>query len=148
MLRRMILAGVMTGMVVTSAAADTMGPGSPYTGGYSYSPTSNPFESFLWTPLDFAAFGAYGGDFANIRKPVTPVTFFGGGDQDFTPPGPPAPDDEQAMLFARTTAPLASPPLLLEEESSIPVPEPGIMALAGAAMLGLSTRLRRRFMNR
>ena len=47
---------------------------SPY--GPLYSASSSPFEAFEWTPLDFAAFSAYGGDFSNVRRPVVPVTFF------------------------------------------------------------------------
>ena len=60
-----------------------------------YSASSSPFEAFEWTPLDLAAFNAYGGDFANVRKPVTPIYFY----EDLTPPpAPPGPDDEQAFL--------------------------------------------------
>lgn len=140
MLRRLMMAGMLTAGLAVPAAAETMGPSSPYGSAvFPYSPTASPFESFAWTPLDFAAFAAYGGDFANIRKPVAPVSFFL--DPGPAAPGAPGPDDEQEMMFARALAPAA----FLEESEAYSVAEPGILALAGAALVGLSARLRRRY---
>jgi hypothetical protein len=36
---------------------------------FTYSPGAVDFEDIEWTPLEFAAFSAYGGYFANIRRP-------------------------------------------------------------------------------
>jgi hypothetical protein len=156
MLRRVILSCALSLGVAASASAGSMGPqdaGLPY--GFLYSPSSSPFEAFEWTPLDFAAFSAYGGDFANVRRPVTPITFF---EEPFQPPQPPGPDDEQSMQFMSFAVfepmPFASF-LAFEELPGEPeddpalqqaaVPEPGTLALIGLGLLGASARLRRAF---
>jgi hypothetical protein len=157
MLRRVMLSCALSLGLAASASAGSIGPqdaGLPY--GFLYSPSSSPFEAFEWTPLDFAAFSAYGGDFANVRRPVTPITFF---EEPFQPPQPPGPDDELGSMsflsiavfeptpFASSLAFEALPgesegdPALQEAA----VPEPGTLALIGLGLLGASARLRRTF---
>ncbi len=153
MLRRIIPASALVLAVATSASAGSIGAQSgavlPY--GFMYSPSSSPFEAFEWTPLDFAAFSAYGGDFANVRKPVSPLYF---SVEPILPPEPPGFEDEQGTLqmlsmpqvegFSAGEARMAfmmavAPP----EEPENPVPEPGTLALIGLGLLGASARLRR-----
>ncbi len=154
MLRRIIPASALVLAVATSAFAGSIGAQSgavlPY--GFMYSPSSSPFEAFEWTPLDFAAFAAYGGDFANVRKPVSPIYFAA---EPLLPSEPPGFEDEQGTLqmlsmprfegFSAGEARMAfmmmaAPP---PEEPENPVPEPGTLALIGIGLLGASARLRR-----
>ncbi len=153
MLRPLILACALAVGVATSASADSMGAqsnGLPY--GFLYSPSSSPFEAFEWTPMDFAAFSAYGGDFANVRRPVTPLVFTV---DPLAPPELQGPDDEQIGL-QRLSVPFFEPlPQVpyrityqqLPEEDDTPssIPEPGALALIGIGLLGLSSRLRRAY---
>ncbi len=154
MLRRVILGCALSVATAASAVAGTIGPqaaGLPY--GFMYSPSSSPFEAFEWTPLDFAAFSAYGGDFANVRKPVTPIYFF---EEPIVPAQPQGPEDEQgAMLMMGMPffegMPSASEARMAFSMMAVPpddpeengVPEPGTLALIGLGLLGASARLRR-----
>ncbi len=157
MLRRFVLGCALSLAMAGSAVAGSIGPqtsGLPY--GFLYSPSSSPFEAFEWTPLDFAAFSAYGGDFANVRKPVSPIYFF---EDPAGAPQPQGPDDEHGamqimgmsffeempnasearMAFAMMAA---APP---DEPEDPAVPEPGALALIGLGLLGASARLRKTF---
>lgn len=159
MLRRVILACALSLGMCASAVAGPIGPqaaGLPY--GFMYSPSASPFEAFEWTPLDFAAFSAYGGDFANVRRPVTRVTFI---EDALVPPQPQGPDDEQEALQvlsmpAFEQLPYATGARLSFEElpgespdqndfQETAVPEPGALALIGLGLLGASARLRRAY---
>jgi len=158
MLRRVLYASALTLLAVSPAPADTIGyQASPSPYGLHYSPSSSPFEAFEWTPLEFAAFQAYGGDFANIRKPVTPIYFL---DTPFMPAAPAGPDDELVMQALETVPYFETLPyyeqrsqaafLLLDEapaedENQSTIPEPGLLALIGIGMLGVSNRLRRHY---
>ena len=155
MLRRLIAACVLCLGTAASSFADPLGhQNSPLPYGFRYSPSSSPFEAFEWTPLEFAAFSAYGGDFANLRKPVTPVYVF---EEPFPPPGRPGPDDEQEILEVQNLAyfeelPQAPRYLVLDEGpggdgGASAIPEPGVLALIGIGLLGASNRLRRRLKN-
>ena len=115
-----------------------------------YSPSSQPFEAFEWTPLDFAAFAAYGGDFANVRRPVMPVIFV---EDLMTPADAPDPEDEQVVFRLRAMPffeelPAAMPQDFLEappadvQEAAPSIPEPGALMLVGIGLLGLSRRVR------
>ena len=148
MLRTVCLALVLTVSVSLSAVAGPIGPydqPTPY--GPVYSASSSPFESFNWTPLDFAAFQAYGGDFANVRKPVAQFHFF---ESPVPPPGAPGPDDELGFARLRNVPFFEEVPddlgfsaqALVQTES---VPEPGTLLLVGLGLLGASTRLRRAY---
>ena len=149
MLRQAFLALTVTLAVGMPAAAGPIGFGSGVSP--TYSASSSPFEAFEWTPLDLAAFAAYGGDFANVRKPVTPLYFY----EDLTPaPVQQGPDDEQALLlqfsgptFEHT---LTMSALTFDESarSTESVPEPGALLLVGLGMLGVSSKLRRAYRNR
>jgi hypothetical protein len=115
-----------------------------------YSPSSSPFEAFEWTPLDFAAFSAYGGDFANVRRPVTPVYFF---EDPVQPPGERGPDDEQDLMRLINPpvfdeVPMVAQSFAVEDVTPDSVPEPGALMLVGLGLLGVSTRLRRAYRNR
>lgn len=136
------------------AAAGPMGSGSVHVAsGLVYSPGAAPFESFAWTPLDFAAFGAYGGDFANVRAPLGAVPVVA---ESLDPPLPPAPEDEQQMtmeaLFTRMYVEpfLATAPFVGDQQHSsaqvVPtsIPEPGALALVGMGLLAASCALRGR----
>src|SRR5687767_8545530 len=66
MFRHALLALTLVATVGMPLRADSIvvsSEGAPY--GPLYSASSSPFEEFEWTPLDFAAFSAYGGDFSN-----------------------------------------------------------------------------------
>lgn len=151
MLRQAFFALTMSLVVGMPAVAGPIGFGSgasPY--GRMYSASSSPFESFEWTPLDFAAFSAYGGYFANVRRPVTPIHFF---EELVTPPAPQGPDDEQAFMrqFNVPTVeemPSISALTFQADAASEPIPEPGALMLIGLGLLGASTRLRRAYRNR
>jgi hypothetical protein len=159
MLRRVLFASALTLLAVSPAPADTIGyqaSVSPY--GLQYSPSASPFEAFEWTPLEFAAFRAYGGDFANIRKPVTPIYFL---ELPSAPGLPNGPDDELVMRSSEPLPFLENIPYyepraqasmlyvsdlpLADEASPSSIPEPGLLALIGVGMIGLSNRLRRRY---
>lgn len=152
MLRQAFLALTVSFVAAVPAVADPIGFRgvlSPYDPMYSAS--SSPFEAFEWTPLDLAAFAAYGGDFANVRKPVTPIYFY----EDLAPaPVPQGPDDEQALLHDFSARTLEQTPTMNalafdgSARSIEPVPEPGALLLVGLGMLGASTRLRRMYRSR
>lgn len=159
MLRRVLLASALTLLAVSPVPADTIGyQASPSPYGVHYSPSASPFEAFEWTPLEFAAFQAYGGDFANIRKPVTPIYFL---ELPFTPDLPPGPDDELVIRGFEPPPHLENLPYfepmpqastlyvsdlpLVADESASTIPEPGLLALIGIGMLGVSNRLRRHY---
>ena len=152
MFRHALFALTITVLSGLAADADTIGPGAasaPH--GFLYSDASLPFEAFEWSALDLAAFDAYGGDFANVRRPVTPVFFI----EDPVGPLEQVADDEQPELrlmaspgffdpvpegpsFAASLAPV--------DESD--VPEPGVLMLVGLGLLGASRRLRRAYAGR
>lgn len=146
MLRPAFLALTLSVVVGIPASAGPISFGSsssPY--GPMYSPSSSPFEAFEWTPLDFAAFSAYGGDFANVRRPVTPVYFF---EDPVQPPEERGLDDEQASLRLQATPYFEASAMSLsydEVSRSEPIPEPGALLLVGLGLLGASTRLRRAY---
>lgn len=158
MLRRVILACALSTGLAASASADAIGPPSGVPSfGFVYSASSSPFEAFEWTPLDLAAFSAYGGDFANVRRPVTPVYFF---EDPFTPPEARGPEDEQlalqrlSMPFFEQLPELNGPRLTYEELPGLAgddpdapgtIPEPGALALIGVGLLTMSNRLRRAY---
>ncbi|HTV02565.1 MAG TPA: PEP-CTERM sorting domain-containing protein [Luteitalea sp.] len=147
MLRRLILASALCLGLAHTSFADSIAyqnGQSPYS--LPYSASSSPFEAFEWTPLDLAAFAAYGGDFVNVRKPVTQIAII----EDLAPPPPPGPDDEQ-VVFAMAT-PFASPYFEGISQAAVAeptdddtpsIPEPGALLLIGLGMLGASSRLRR-----
>lgn len=130
-----------------TASAGPVGWQQPY---FTYSPGAVDFEDIEWTPLEFAAFSAYGGYFANIRRPKfetpLPQVFFQ--DPDFgiedevkiqanVLMGPTFMPQEAAFhSLSLTSAPDA------EEQAS--VPEPGALALIGVGLLAASRSLRRR----
>lgn len=148
MLRQAFLALTVSLVVGLPAAAGPIGFGSG--GSPTYSAASSPFEAFDWTPLDLAAFAAYGGDFANVRKPVTPLYFY----EDLTPPpAPQGPDDEQALMLQFSGPTFEQTPMLSltfdeSARSTDSVPEPGALLLVGLGMLGVSTKLRRIYRKR
>ena len=134
------------------AHAETLGWQQPY---FTYSPGAAAFESIEWTPLDFAAFSAYGGYFANVRQPQfeTPLPQFLPSDSDL------GIDDELrlslyggstfqmdalagedlfAMAFTQSFQPLDI------SENATAIPEPGALALIGLGLVGMSRALRRR----
>ena len=151
MFRHAPLALTLSLFVTLPLRADTIVVGanySPY--GPMYSPSSQPFEAFEWTPLDFAAFSAYGGDFANVRRPVAPVTFF---EDPMTPAGVQGPEDEQVVLQFLASPYLEELPAGMSQayhevvpadvsEAAPSIPEPGALMLVGLGLLGLSRRLR------
>jgi len=152
MIRRAVLASALCLAAATSAMAGPMGPGAgqlPH--GFVYSRGAASFESFEWTPLDFAAFGAYGGDFANVRRAVGRFEFF---EDPAVPPTLTGPDDEQQLAQALLSVPyfeeLPSEGALFDElpvgidQQVSTIPEPGALALIGMGLLGLSRSLRRR----
>ena len=151
MLRNALLAATMSLVVGMPLRADTIvieSTQSPY--GPMYSPSSQPFEAFEWTPLDFAAFAAYGGDFANVRRPVMPVAFF---EDPMTPPDAPGLEDEQVAFRLRATPFFEELPAAMTqdfqeapaanvEEAAPTIPEPGALMLVGIGLLGISRRVR------
>ena len=152
MLRHVFLALTLSLVVGPSSYAGslTLGAENPY--GPMYSPSSSPFEAFQWTPLDFAAFSAYGGDFVNVRRPVTPISFYEG---PIAPPGQQGPDDEQALVsvlavphFEQQRLAMASISFEDSPPESDSIPEPGALLLVGLGLLGASSRLRRAYRNR
>ena len=152
MFRHALLALTLTMMSGLAATADTIGPaGTTASSGFTYSASSSPFEAFEWTSLDLAAFNAYGGDFANVRRPVTPIMFF---EDPLLAPVQPGPEDEQAGLRMMASHPYfedSAPKLVFEElpaasQASVSdVPEPGALMLVGLGLLGASHRLRRSY---
>lgn len=143
---------VGTALVVSLAVAGTASAGpvgwqQPY---FTYSPGAVDFEDIEWTPLEFAAFSAYGGYFANIRRPrfETPLPQLFFQDKDF------GLEDElkiqMNVLLGPTFLPqeaafsslsLTSGP----EGEQASVPEPGVLALIGVGLLAASRTVRRRF---
>ncbi len=150
MLRTTIVALAFS-VAAAPAFAGPIGLGAgrtPY--GPQYSPSSLPFEAFEWTPLDFAAFSAYGGDFANVRRPVMPVVFF---EDPVGPPSAPGPDDERLALTLFSTPIFEELPLAMHAQADASrqagtIPEPGALLLVGLGLLGASTRLRRAYRKR
>ena len=144
MLRHALLALMLVATVGMPLRADSIGVGShrsPY--GPLYSAASSPFEAFEWTPLDFAAFSAYGGDFSNVRRPVVPVTFF---DDPMQPAIEPGPEDEQlnvrlsALSFFEELPPamlkgVEGEELVADVPEAVPsIPEPGALLLVGLGL--------------
>lgn len=119
---------------------------------FTYSPGAVDFEDIDWTPLDFAAFSAYGGYFANVRQPrfETPLPQLFFLEPDF------GIEDEvkiqvnglMAQTFVPSFTPLAFSAINLDgDEDQTPgpsVPEPGTLALVGVGLLAVSRSLRRR----
>lgn len=134
----------MLGFAGTTQAAP-IGAQQPY---FTYSPGAVDFEEIAWTPLDYAAFTAYGGYFANVRQPRVdtplPQLFFQNADFGI--------EDEvnvQANVFKSPTFvpafALASVTTQDEAEAdATSVPEPGTLALVGIGLLAGSRSLRRR----
>lgn len=148
MLRHVLVVLTLTlGMAMPAAAGSIGSSGLPAYGGVLYSPSSSPFEAFEWTSLDFAAFSAYGGDFANVRRPVSTITFAA---DPFLPSGEQGPDDEQPVLRLTNVPFFEGLPVSMQqptfdepsgEQDSIP--EPGALLLVGVGLLGAAARLRR-----
>lgn len=141
-------------LVLTMAGTAQAGPigwQQPY---FTYSPGAVDFEDIAWTPLDLAAFNAYGGYFANVRRPR---------------PGNPVPDpflavvdhgfEDEVLIQAKTPVvptflpvgavfepftltPFANDP---DPDPNAPVPEPGTLALVGIGLLAASRTVRRAF---
>lgn len=153
MFRHALLALTVTLLSGMVAKADTIGTGTaPSPSGFLYSDSSLPFEAFEWSALDLAAFAAYGGDFANVRRPVTPVFFV---EDPLVAPREPAADDEQPAVHLMASRgyfdPLPEEPafeasLVVADDSD--VPEPGALLLVGLGLLGASRRLRRAYAKR
>ena len=133
-----------------TAHADSIGwqQPQPY---FTYSTGALAFEHLSWSPLDFAAFAAYGGYFANVRRPefetappvFQPLATYGIDDEfsllmdiQFTPTVTFMPS-EGAFQSLEFDDPADSP-------QSAAIPEPGTLALVGLGLLGLSRQLRRR----
>lgn len=143
-------------LVLTLAAAGTAhaGPLSTEQPYFTYSPGAIAFEDINWTPLEFAAFAAYGGYFANIRRPrfETPLPqlfldepAFGIEDEvkihAETPFVPTFLPQQSAFTALNVSSTFVAEPLQAQPES---IPEPGTLALVGLGLLGASRSLRRR----
>lgn len=129
------------------ALAGPIGWDQPY---FTYSPGAQHFEDIEWTPLEFAAFSAYGGYFANVRRPrfetplpqlfIEPQAFGLEDEVRFSANGEPGPTFLPVYpafaSFSTTTS---------EPNEDVPVPEPGILALIGTGLLVGSRALRRRY---
>jgi hypothetical protein len=153
MVRHTFLAAILTLVLGLPAAANTIGPASgQLPTGFLYSPSSSPFEAFDWTSLDFAAFAAYGGDFANVRRPAEQIFFF---EDQYLTSATTGPEDEQHLLFLQAMPyveelPAESPQFVYDEQpeasDALPsIPEPGIAMMVGIGLLGLSHRIRRSY---
>lgn len=143
---------VGTALVLALAFAGTADAGpvgwqQPY---FTYSPGAVDFEDIEWTPLEFAAFSAYGGYFANVRRPKfetpLPQLFFQTPDFGM--------EDEFQFQANVSMLPTFLPQdavfqglsltSLPDEEQQTSVPEPGTLALVGVGLLAVSRSLRRR----
>jgi hypothetical protein len=144
------IAGTALVLALVAAVPAQAGPMAwqqPY---FTYSPGAVDFEDIEWTPLEYAAFSAYGGYFANIRRPrnetplpelFLPLAVFMVEDEvkiqanAFIVPTF-IPIDGGFQAYGLTTAP--------DEPETTSVPEPGMLALIGAGLLAASRSLRRR----
>lgn len=144
---RAVLACTLLFGTAAGATAGPIGPDTVPPPTFVYSPGAVPFESFDWTPLDLAAFAAYGGDFANIRRPESGL---GGLLDPLDPPANAGPEDEYRLYLVASFPNFEdvrfedSPLLLQEQEDTQSIPEPGALALVGAGLLAVSHTLRRR----
>ncbi len=149
--------GVCLVVVVGSAGVAEAGPighQQPY---FTYSPGAPTFESFNWTHLEFAAFSAYGGYFANVRRPefetplphILPTNALLGIDDEFNL-DPYKQSPAQLSFLPGETDLFASAfthSVDLNDENpqdGSSIPEPGTLALVGLGLLGLSRSLARR----
>lgn len=158
MFRHVLLALTVTLLTGMVAKADSIGTGTAAApNGFVYSDSALPFEAFEWTALDLAAFAAYGGDFANVRRPVTPVFFLLDDPLAVATVGPheQGADDEQPELRALAARgsfdPVPEGPaydVSLAAADDADVPEPGALLLVGLGLLGASRRLRRVYAER
>lgn len=148
MLKHFIGASLL--VLVVSAGHAQAGPidwQQPY---FTYSPGAQDFEQFEWTPLEFAAFSAYGGYFANVRQPrfetplpdlfVEPELFGFEDEVKFAANVQPGP----TFLPQPSAFPTSAPMTFVGEEPGDEVPEPGMLALIGGGLLVGSRVLRRR----
>lgn len=119
---------------------------------FTYSPGAVDFEDISWTPLDFAAFSAYGGYFANVRQPrfetPLPQLFFQEPDFGIEDEVKIQANGLMAQTFVPLFAPFAFASIDLNGDGDLPpgpsVPEPGTLALVGVGLLAVSRSLRRR----
>ena len=147
MIKRLTCAAFMVLVASSSSFAGPIGWQQPF---FTYSPGAVAFEDIAWTPLELAAYEAYGGYFANIRRPQfeTPIPELFVGTMDFSI------EDEVGMApktslvptflsqeyaFAGFAIASAPPP----PQQDVPVPEPSILALVGSGLLLGSRALRR-----
>lgn len=147
MLKHLVRSAVAVTLLAGTAQAGPIGLEQPY---FTYSPGAVDFEDIQWTPLEVAAFSAYGGYFANIRRPrhetLLPQVFLREPDLGL--------EDEVVITpYSAITATFASqyiaaqPPSFssIDSVEGTSVPEPGTLALVGIGLLAASRSLRKRF---